>query len=268
MDKKFDLKSVIAKQIEEFEKNRPQIQAQIEAKARSNKNCLTYWYPVIQSISEIKTPETYWFPIHYKDQIDSLEGKISEDLTKTIELLKEKAKILGYPVFIKNSLFSGKHNWQHTCFVEKEEDLLEHFKTLTDMAYAFGVDDSMYWVIRKYLKPDALIWTDSQMPVTFERRYFTEDGKVSFHHPYWPEKALLNQNPTPENWKELLVITNHESDEEIKLLSNLTQKVADVLPGSWSVDWLKVGNQWYLIDMAEKHKSFIWADYVDGKKGL
>ena len=95
MDKKVDLKSIIQKQVEEFEKNRPQIEAKIESEAKNNKTCLSYWYPIIQSIPEIKTPETYWFPIHYNDQLGCLDGKISDNIKNTIELLKERLKVSG-----------------------------------------------------------------------------------------------------------------------------------------------------------------------------
>lgn len=271
-DKKLDLGAMISKHVAEqeahYNQNKDKIEQERFNRANTNPTCLTYWYPKIQTIKEIKTPETYWYPVHFDDQLKTLDQTIPESVLKTVELIKEKGKILGYPLFIKNSLFSGKHDWKRTCFVEKEEDILNHFRALTDFHYMVGCEECLYWVVRKYLKPDALIFTESNMPVTFERRYFIEDGKVVFHHPYWPEKALLSQNPTPDNWKELLKITNHESDEEIKYLKELTEKVAVVCPGSWSIDWLKVGNDWYLIDMAEKHKSFMWSDYEHGKKGI
>jgi hypothetical protein len=243
------------------------MRAHLEA-SNAYPTCLSHWYPVVSNIPEIKTPETAYFPIHFDDQLQALDRKLTPALLSTIEQIKVKAKEFGYPVFIKNSVFSGKHSWKYTCFVEKEEDIQDHFLAITDFAYTVGCDESLFWVVRKYLKPDALIHTDCDMPVTFERRYFIEDGKVVFHHPYWPESSLENQSPTPANWRDLLKITNEESDEEITLLKSLTEKVANVLPGNWSVDWLKVGTKWYLIDMAEKHKSYIWKDYDLGTKGL
>lgn len=268
MGKKMDLSKIVAAQMAEYEKNKDKIQAEIRKKAEENKNCLSYWFPIVAAIPEIKVPDTKIFKVDYVDQLNALDKGVSEEIKKVVEEIKAVGKEWGYPLFIKNSLFSGKHSWKHTCFVEKEEDILNHFLALTDMGYAFGVDECLYWVVRKYLKPEALIYTDMDMPVTFERRYFVEDGKVTFHHPYWPPHALENQGPTPENWRELLVVTNHESDEEIKLLKHLTELVGEKFKGSWSVDWLKVGDEWYLIDMAEKHRSYIWQDYSEGKKGL
>lgn len=254
--------------LKHYEENKESIQVQRELEAKENPSCLSKWFPIVSKIPGVNTPKTYLIPIHFNDQLHALDSDFTEEFKKAIVEVKEKAKLLGYPVFIKNSLFSGKHNWEHTCFLKKEEDLVNHFLTITDFAYAVGVDDCLYWVVREYLNPTTTVYTDSKMPVTTERRYFIEDGKVVFHHPYWPEHTLENQNPTPSNWKELLVDINYESDEEIALLKELSEKVSQALPGAWSVDWLKVGDQWYLIDMGVAHRSFKWKEYALGTKGL
>lgn len=266
-DKLNKIAKVAEAQMKFLEENKDIIKKQREESALNNKTCLTYWYPKIKSLKAVLTPKTLIFPMHFEDQLSLLDQKPTDSFKEVIKKIKEEGKSLGSPLFLKNSLFSGKHNWQHTCFIKDLEKLEDHVGSITDFAYTVGCEESMFLILREFIDTKSPFTAFGGMPVTKERRYFVEEGKVTFHHPYWPPESI--REPSIENWQELLEKLNQEPEDEIKYLKKLTEIVGQTLGGSWSVDWLQGSNgQWYLIDMAEKHKSFIWKNYPLGLKGL
>jgi hypothetical protein len=268
---KKDLKTMIQQHISErmkyIEENKDKITQEREESCKKNKTCLSFWFPIVSKIPGVLTPKTFIYPIHFEDQLDFIDNKNNPNVKKTIALIRSQAEILGFPVFIKNSLFSGKHSWLYCCYVDSAEKLLSHFRNLTDQSYGVGCAECMFWVLREYIKPKFTFTAHEGMPVTKERRYFVENGKVVFHHPYWPPKSV--QNASTPDWESQLAILNEESPPEISYLKELSEKVGVALGGSWSVDWMQAeSGEWFLIDMAEAHKSFKWKDYPLGTIGL
>jgi hypothetical protein len=254
-------------QMKYAEENKDKIRLEREESCKNNKSCLSYWFPIVSKIEGIKTPKTFLYPIHFEEQLTLLDQPPSSRTKEVIESIKKQANKLGFPVFIKNSLFSGKHDWLMTCFVNSEDKLLSHFKKITNFAYGVGCAESMFWILREYINPKYTFTAHNGMPVTKERRYFVENGKVVFHHPYWVPNSV--DNPSSPNWESELEAINLESLEEISLLKALTEKVGIALGDSWSVDWMQSDSgEWFLIDMAESNKSFKWHDYPLATVGL
>lgn len=233
-----------------------------------DKTSLLYWYPIIKGLS-IPMPKTTWVEIPFEvfcDYIDAVETasptvrpKI-EDYTQDI---KVKAKKIGYPLFLRTDLASGKHSWDKSCYVEKEEDLFKHIWEVVEFNFTadiFGLECNAL-VFREYI-PMASQFTAfwGNLPINPERRYFIRDGKVECHHPYWTADAIEGPHlpePSKSDWKELLDQMDEESDREIDLLTMYSGLVAKLLPGYWSVDFCKARNgEWILIDLAEGRKSW------------
>ena len=260
------LKAIIENQLAEIEKNKDKIDQERNEAAKNNRSCLSHWFPVLQALG-ITVPETKMYPISIPDQFSMIDGTPTESVLKVIEEIKNGAKEFGYPVFIKNSLFSDKHDWKESCFVENENQILGHIRLITDMAYAVGCDEALYLVLRKMIPVDSPFSAFRGMPITAERRYFVKDGKVIFHHPYFPPQSI--QNPSISNWQPLLDQLNQETPEEITLLKTQSEKIGSALCGFWSVDWLKSKDgTWFCIDMALGHRSYCWEDYPNGTVGL
>ena len=259
MDKKTNLKAAMQKHIDDYIKNKDTIQAQRLEEAKNNPNCLSFWYPQIKDL-EIKTPQTMIVEFNYNDLLNSLEDNISDSFKESLKKVEEACDAIGYPCFIKNSLYSGKHSWKYTCFVENRSKIKSHLKNLTDDCYCVGAGDSLFIIVRKLIETSPAFYAFEDMPITKERRYFVKDGKVTFHHPYWIPKAI--HKPSCIDWEDKLTQLNWESDEEIQLLTHLSEKVSNAIDGAWSVDWLQdIHGDWYLIDMALEHNSFKWHDY-------
>lgn len=216
-----------------------------------DRNSLLYWYPKIQTLN-IPLPTTEIVKVKYDWEyfIGFVDGE--NNLEPYIEEIREKANVIGYPLFARTDELSAKHSWKNSCYVEREEDFLPHLCRITEesfMADILGLPINAI-VLREYVPLDSTFtafW--GELPIARERRYFVKDGEVLCHHPYWIEDAIIN--PSIPDWKEALMKLNTETAKELILLSNLAQRVADEFDGYWSVDFAcsKEGT-WYLIDMA------------------
>lgn len=236
--------------------------------SRKNKTQFCYWYDKIKSsLLEINMPETIVIISDPNDRWQTLDNIRNEQFHKTISRIKEAASKVGYPCFMKDSMYSGKHEWIDTCYIPNSECIENNLCNLIYSAAMVNCDIATHIVVRKYIKTIPAFYAFNKMPITCERRYFVKDGQIYFHHPYWPPFSI--ENPSCENWELLLSELNFESQEEIKYLSELTIRIGNLLGDGWSVDWLKDEyGKWWLIDMAEDYKSFIWKEYDLGEIGI
>ncbi len=240
--------------------------------------CLSYWYPMLLK-ANVKTPKTIIFQTDL-DLIRILDREHVDGFDEFVQNIKNAAEAqIGYPLFLRTGQGSGKHQWTETCFVESPDDLPRRIGALvewSEMVQIMGLPWNV-WVIREMIQPEIAFKAFRDLPISKERRYFIEDGKVLGHMPYWPEGAIADwaepidpfaaegepplpkKESIPENWRELLADLNHEDGEEIALLTDLSYDVAQHFDGAWSVDWLwDVRGDWYCIDMAVAHMSWGW----------
>lgn len=239
---------------------------------------LEEWYPLVQPI--VPTPVT----VIERTDVDlarllegSVDGHDEAIATGLLDLAVRLARAadhvgIGYPLFLRTGMGSGKHEWTDTCHVPSREALTSHIMALVEWSELvdFVGLPSDVWVARELLPTVAPFTAFGGFPVTKERRYFIEDGKVLGHHPYWPPFTIVA--PSITDWRDALSELNHEDAEEHDLLAAQSLKVAAAVPGAWSVDWLWVpenawqhvagnavaGGQWFLTDMAWAERSYVW----------
>jgi len=225
------------------------------------KTCITYWYPVLKML-EIPTPKT--IIVHCDAPMVYLAyGEKFPDQKvyfEFIDRLKSACKQIGYPVFLRTGHLSHKHAWIDTCYLEKEKDLHQHVFSLAEssaMANIAGAPWPMdFWVVREMLKTKPYFYCFNKMPITRERRYFINDGKVICKHNYWPKLAFVDHSPT-KGWEKKLEELNTWDDKEEQHLTKMSEKVGSMLSGFWSIDWLQdIRGNWYCIDMAEGKNSW------------
>jgi len=227
-----------------------------------NITCLSYWYPIIQQIKEIKTPQTLIVltDLHLWELLD---GNMPEGYGEFVGEIVKCADSIGYPCFLRTGLFSSKHRWRKTCYIEKREDIPHHVYSIiedSNMVDLLGLDTNV-WAIRKFLPTKPIFFAFGGMPVTEEYRFFVREGKVEHFQPYWPPVSLEDArhiDPLPHNWRSELKKISLIEPLDLAYLSSLTELVGERLGGYWSVDWLKTENGWYLTDMAEGDKSYKW----------
>lgn len=222
----------------------------------NEKNSLLYWYPKIKDLG-IPTPQTE--TIILKKQHNELMSICDGDFSPIEDQqddIYNKARKIGYPLFMRTDEFSAKHSWKNTCYVEKEEDLKSHIANLFEDSFCadmIGLPIRAL-VFRKYIPMKNLFNAfRGEMPVNPEVRLFIKDGKVICWHWYWIEEAIEQGTnyPLPKDWKQ--IIETHKKILEGSIIDIITQtiKIAKVFDGYWSVDFcLSKEKEWILIDMA------------------
>ena len=220
----------------------------LESIKAAAKCSLLYWWPKVKGLG-IPVPRTEIVEIPHEVFLKFLDTP--EALDPYLDDIYKAAKRIGYPLFLRTDLISGKHEWERTCYVPDEESLLSHIYAVVEEHFLAQIIPlpCRALVFREFLELDWAFKAFRGMPIARERRYFIKDGKVLCHHPYWPEDAIWN--PDRPNWRELLAELNRETEDEVRLLTSYALKIASVMDGYWSVDFAHARNgKWYLIDMA------------------
>jgi len=213
------------------------------------------WYPKIKNL-DIPQPKTEIYEIP-KNVLENLCEENMENLD--MDAVKEVANKIGYPLFLRTDLASGKFFWKMSCFVEKEEDLKSHIFEVISFNQCEGVVGLPFeaLVFREYIPMKNLFTAFyGEMPVNPEIRFFVENGEVLCWHWYWCFEAI--KQPSVSNWKEIL--ENEKKSvfgNEILWLTADARKVSKVLDGYWSVDFCKAKNdKWVLLDCARGELSW------------
>jgi len=221
-----------------------------------NKSSMLYWFPKVKDLP-IPQPKTE-FVLSKDNWWQYLDGKRLPD--QDIVTLKEAIKKIGYPVFMRTDLASGKHQYLDTSYVDSEDKVLQNlFGLIEQNALRDLWFDTI--VVREFIYLSYRFRAFGGLPIGCERRYFIRDGEVICHHPYWIKDAIkfYQQSKNWENlpWEMWLKELNTESEIEVRILTNIAEMVGSILPGSWSVDFAKDRDgKWWLIDMALAEQSW------------
>lgn len=213
------------------------------------------WQGAVESLG-IPHPRTVFVPFAADVLRPLFYGEPAPDLEKHMAHLINAAKGFTFPLFLRTDLSSGKHSWLKTCYVPSLEALPEHAIAVAEqneMADLFGLEYEGF-ALREFVELDSTFTAFDGMPVSAERRYFAEGGKVLCHHPYWFEDAIERgdwRGALPDDWRERLAILNDERGDPDSL-ALWASAVTKLLPGAWSVDFARLRNRrdWILIDMA------------------
>lgn len=237
---------------------------ELAAKALANPTAMHNWLGAVEA-SEIPSPRTVMLPFSIEAQHEICEGAGDEkgvaDLRALVRGVREAGEQFGYPLFMKTSLFSGKHDWEKTCFITAEdtdESILKKMGEQTHFWMMFGSGYATHLAVREMIETKPVFHAFvGNMPITQEFRLFTKNGEVEGYQPYWPLKAFKDHYTSIENVEEALQSIATPSPELLDKMIEYTNRLSDKLEGDWSVDFLinKDGDP-VLIDMAEAHKSF------------
>ncbi|MHA1685283.1 MAG: ATP-grasp domain-containing protein [Candidatus Heimdallarchaeaceae archaeon] len=223
---------------------------------KKDKNSFLFWYPKIKNLA-IPQPQTMIVKVNVSTLNWYLWLSGETIIPFNFLILKKKCRSMGYPLFLRTDHTSAKHSWKETCFVEKEENLLNNVAKLVEfnlVADIVGLPINAF-IIRKYIPMDTLFtafWGDT--PINYELRFFVEDSKVLCWHWYWDIDALRKTTfkPKLKNWEEILIKAQKSiTKKEIDMLKHYAELVSENVEGFWSVDFCRAKDKtWYLIDMA------------------
>lgn len=226
---------------------------------RPTKTCMGVWFPRLEKLG-VLVPETKLVkgPLDLAKLCDGQEPTGWHDFVLAILDAASEVVGVGQRFFLRTGYTSGKHYWRESCDVQTWGDIGKHISEIVNFSAFVGLPDNL-WAVREMLSTQApFVAFSGRMPVTCEWRYFIDKGEIVHRQPYWPADAIKGQKPSDEYWEDELKALYANSDEDHAALEPLTLHVAQEFKGYWSVDWLKVGNDWYLIDMAEGEKSHKW----------
>jgi len=215
------------------------------------KNAIEYWYPKIKDI--VLTPKTIIIPAESKwDKT----GNYKYVPKKYVRNIIKEAEGFKFPIFLRASDSSCKHDWKNTCFVKKPEDLVKHIQYIANECEAldvFGGVPITSFAIREYIEMDSKVkYFRGEMPINPERRYFIYNHKVICNHPYWTTEIIKEKQ-----YEKILEELNNINNEEKNLLNIHACNIAEVFDDYWSIDFCRAKTgKWYCIDMAVGYKSW------------
>ncbi len=216
-----------------------------------DKNAIEYWYPKIQD--KIPTPRTVIVSV--KREWDKTGNYLYIPQKYVKEIIKQ-AENFTFPVFLRASDSSIKHDWKDTCFVKDKKDLNIHIQRIANECECldvFGGVPVSSFAIREYIEMDSkfkFFW--GELPINPERRYFIYNYKVICHHLYWTNESIKDGQ-----YQTLLDEINDETDEERIKLNKYACIIATEFEGYWSIDFCRAkSGKWYCIDMAIGYESW------------
>lgn len=220
-----------------------------------NRNSMTIWFPAVLELS-LPHPRTLMLSLDHDGWGRCIE---CDPTPEDIALWEQAAATIGYPLFLRSDLTSGKHSWIETCYVPSEAELVRHVCAVVQDAELCWLPAPDALAFREFVPLESAFLAFNRMPVAMERRYFAEDGVVRCHHPYWPAGAIrerFSATPLPEDWEERLAELNRPRPDEIEL-APMACAVTAKLGGAWSVDFARTQDgRWLLIDMARAEDSY------------
>lgn len=265
------------------------LQRKYESKLKDENN-LSYWYPKVKDAG-FKVPKTVVIPIDYEEfrWMSEDGGYRQEDMDNITAKVKWYLESEDFDtnrgMFLKSGTYSGKFSFD-LCKLDNIDDVGLKFTHLNYDSMIIGAGESTEIVIREYIKAKEERPTIyNGMPLNTEFRVFYDFDKkeVLGVFNYWDTEVMLNSlNPVGKSVRDeehaKIIIKEYESFKSCKdvleseftaLKENLaiavSKNMVDVcLEGIWSIDFMYVDGEMYLIDMALGHKSYYW-DRVKSK---
>lgn len=241
---------------------------------KHNPNTISYWYPYLmkgydQSNHFFKVPKTkFWtLPVEVAQYLQT-------DYTSTNQISRDVFNKLVFDVFnldknktyfIKTGVFSGKYEFQNAHCKEPLQ-MGEYFHVINNFAMQVGASTSVDLCVREWI-PDVehhpTIYDG--MPLRTEFRSFIDfdKNKILGIVPYWNplvmDSVLQRQGKrNPAILKDYLIYRKNipfmmkEYNQAVPTLQEQLQKLIPkvALHGKWSLDIMKNGKNYYLIDMS------------------
>lgn len=219
---------------------------------------MSYWFPKLAKVG-FSMPRTKLIKMPKKALEDIFREFDNEpshgDAKPFFKEVGQAAIDIGFPIFLRSGLTSGKHDWSTTCFVCTVPDIKEHLKNILYFSLCVGVPDTNIWAVREMLpiQPVGICLKYNGMPVNREFRYFVNGKRILCRHPYWPRKVLEEGGCflTDEQYEKLCMPPPSKEED-------IVSYAGEILGGKWSIDILETADGWYLTDVAEAEKSFHW----------
>lgn len=228
-----------------------------------NLNSLYVWYPKTKNI--MPTPKTIF--IKQKRSFNSFDAlfdnRADPEMNRMVAEAKQAAQKLGYPVFLRSSHLSNKHEWKNSCYATSDQSLEDGMYNILEFTLmGFGIAFDGY-VVREFLTLPHELTAFKGMPVSKEFRFFIKNGEVICYHPYWFPACMTYGLSDEKNWlaklRKIQAITPAEKNYLTEMALKISKAVEPIgAPDNyWSVDFCWTEEYgWTLTDMALGPESY------------
>ena len=242
-----------------------------------DRTSMAYWFPKVVE-SGVPYPKTEHVALGDDELISFMrvvfnEGEPLADehkdrvLSIGSRLADAASKIGDGPWFLRNSHFSGKHDFDSCCFVTDADSLRKNAVAIAYMGELVGVRGFPVrdWYVREYLNVTPLFTAFGSTPIIREFRLFAAGGRVHQYQPYWPADSISGSRPDNEDWERILAEASVLDSATADLLGAYAETVSGMMPADpWSIDFLEdADGKWWLTDMALEHQSYKSDDVLD-----
>jgi len=218
-----------------------------------------YWLPRLQNGRGLglPIPDTRVVPYDHAAIIAMLEDDGSpEAWLRLVNEVQHVANMVDYPVFLRTDIASAKHSGPSAYLALGNSHVATALSaTIEDQEMHFPPRPTpSAFLVRRYLRLLHYFTAFDGLPIGREYRAFVNMGTMLCMHPYWPEDAVAEGNPSHENWREMMHVMyggTQTPGMDTPLLQGLAEVAATKCGGYWSVDFAQdVDGAWWLIDMA------------------
>lgn len=253
-----------------------------------NKNTMSFWFPSLKEVIKkqdfFKVPETkcLTLPLELSQFIRHEYmnvNQISKD--KFNQLLIDYFELdLTKEYFIKTGVFSSKFEFAN-AHCDDPAVIGDYFIVINNYAMLVGAGRSNDLVVREWIPdPENRPTIYNGMPLRTEFRAFVNFdtnenyGVVEYWHPVVMKNVLRRQgesipkiNEYYETYKEFEDVLHEDFNNNVGLVTrNLNKIIKEMkgLTGEWSIDVMKSGDDFYIIDMALMSESAL-TELLDSK---
>lgn len=230
---------------------------------RLNPNSAKYWQPPLVSLSD-------GYPIRVADsefiEFDFFEAVAMADTGEMDayprEELEAAADRLGYPVYVRSDLTSGKGRGTRAIRADSASDLPRAIGNTTMEA---AIHDQVFsWMmLREWIDIETEFANSDGLDIGAEFRLFATPETHECSHYYWPEESIKQADVPEDEWK---AARNKMAQIDLPaFLGDVAMAAADAVDveqspddhgREWSVDFARdVDGDWWLIDMALAEQS-------------
>ena len=234
---------------------------------KSDKNNYSYWYEKVKECG-INIVKSYIYQIPFEQYLNS-HSDDKDKIKRFEEYIKDIIKELPYRIYnIKNAVFSNKFNFE-SCIAYKN-DIPEKIGLINYASACVGAGGYTELVVRELINYDeyTIPTIYNGMPLRSEFRVFYDfdEKKVLYSVNYWDYDYCYSYLNTTDK-----IIFEHERKRLEENFINKKHEVAKLvlehmkevnLTGKWSIDILynELEDNYWLIDMAEAHRSAYWKE--------
>jgi hypothetical protein len=237
------------------------------AESQKDPNQIENWFHAVIE-NDIRHPKTKLIPFPLEATIaigkeDETLFLSSPELTYVENEIKQVFSEFGKDeLFLKNSLYSGKHSWDRTSHIKRDSNIRQHIGQITYEWLMCSPVFATHMVVREMIPTAPVFHAFRGTPIVQEFRLFAKDGTTYAYQAYWPTGAIID--PDCDDWKTKLESISEATQAQMDEMIAGANKVTKTLGGDWSVDFLidKHGKPW-LIDMAISSQSYVSPDKVE-----